>query len=120
MNKISANQKALLAVYRQAVTKFRKEPCNQFCALCMFEGKMRKVEDNHHIAGKKWKERYVDQRLFLSVCRNHHNWIEDNKSRARAMMLICPSGMSHTDKAAEWIETCGLRDKINEAYALLR
>jgi hypothetical protein len=80
VNKISDNQKEILAEYKKVRAVFLT--AHPFCA-AKLEGCKIKATEIHHKAGKASNELYLDTSLFLEVCSSCHRIIEKNPAFAK-------------------------------------
>jgi hypothetical protein len=56
---------------------------------CQFPDCLEPATDCHH-RNKRRGARLFDDHYFMAVCREHHDWIENNKKEARMKGFLLP------------------------------
>lgn len=57
---------------------------NPYCKVCLDLGIKKEASEIHHIRGRSGIWIYI-KKFFLSVCREHHEWIEANGKEAKRL-----------------------------------
>lgn len=71
--------KACEAVWLECFGSYRERDCNP-------------TDDNHHMAGREGAL-LLDEKWWLPVCRQCHNWIGEHSNRARELGLLAPKNL---------------------------
>lgn len=77
--KKSTKRKMEEVVYMTEREKYLKEN-----PICQFLGCYRHATDLHHMKGRVGKN-YTDPNYFMSLCRQHHTWVEENSKEAKEL-----------------------------------
>ena len=83
---------AQIREYSKRVQAWKERPENRQCRVA---GCTRRADDNHHSRGRIGTL-LLDQRFWVPVCRQHHDWIGAHPAEARALGLIAPLGQWNT------------------------
>lgn len=68
---------------------------------CEFPGCRKLAEKYPHHAWGRAGSLQNDVRGWKAVCRFHHNWIDQNRNKARELGLLCPYGHFNDPKRIE-------------------
>ena len=84
ISKFSKKMLSNLRVYRKLRDKYLEEN-----PVCEFKGCSSSQVELHH---KKTREYYLcDVSIFMSVCRQHHKWIDENDKESRKLGYLLQS-----------------------------
>lgn len=84
ISKLSKKMLSNLRVYRKLRDKYLEEN-----PICEFNGCNSNKVELHH---KKTREYYLcDVSIFMSVCRQHHKWIDENDKESRKLGYLLQS-----------------------------
>lgn len=91
INPMSARRRQEMKVYLEKRRQlFRGHPHCQACPIRGLE-KSRWSKDCHHLRGRAGSL-FLDERFFLAVCRQCHDFIRDNIAEARKLGLVAEIG----------------------------
>lgn len=80
-------------IYNQRVKVWLKWPGNSHCHACVARDCMdlKKSTQCHHIRGRVG-DLLLDERGWIPVCAECHDWIDRNRNKARELGLLCQKG----------------------------
>ena len=89
VNPMSKKRQAQSREYVRKAAEFKRR--NQSCKAGIASNCSHKTKDVHHQRGRVGSL-LLDQRYWIPVCRECHDWIGANPQQARAAGLICEAG----------------------------